>query len=231
MFGTKLTASSPMSRNTILWGKMKKETAPCSSCARKTLHDVLFERKREDKYSRSTYYLLSCCGCDAVSMCEMGSSDTVPFFRRYYPSPVWRKEPDWVLAMRSNGSAEEQLISGLLHEIYQAVRGEQFRLAAMGIRALLEHVMIAKVGDLNSFEKNLDAFQNAGYISHIQRDAMKATLLIEVGHAAVHRAFSPTYANLIVALDVVEGVLAPLFAHKDAAEKLAQRVPPRVPRR
>ena len=98
----------------------------------------------------------------------------------------------------------------------------------MGIRALLEQVMILKVGDHRSFDKNLDEFQNAGYLSLLQRDAMRATL--DVGHAAMHRAFKPTEEDLKVALDVVEGVLAPIFAHKEAAEKLADRVPPRPPK-
>jgi hypothetical protein len=89
--------------------------------------------------------------------------------------------------------------------------------------------MVFKVGDLGSFEKQLNAFQEAGYISFIQRDAMKATL--EVGHATMHRAFKPTEEDLKVALDIVEGIMAPLYAHHTAAEKMAERIPPRPPRR
>ena len=148
----------------------------------------------------------------------------------YYPSPVSRKEPDWLLSFFDSGRDEKDWeLSILLHEIYQAVHGGQHRLAAMGIRALLEQVMVSKVGDLGSFEKQLNAFQAAGYISFIQRDAMKATL--EVGHAAMHRAFQPTEQDLEVALDVVEGIMAPLYAHHSAAEKMAERIPPRLPRK
>ena len=120
------------------------------------------------------------------------------------------------------------MLGSLLHEIYQAVHGGQYRLAAMGIRALLEQIMVSKVGDLGSFEKQLDAFQKAGYISLVQRDAMQATL--HVGHAAMHRAFRPTEEDVKLALDVVEGVMAPLYSHLNKAEKMADRVPPRPPR-
>jgi Domain of unknown function (DUF4145) len=106
-------------------------------------------------------------------------------------------------------------LGSLLHEIYQAVHGEQYRLAAMGIRALL------KVGDLGSFEKQLDAFASAGYISLIQLNTMKGTL--EVGHAAMHRAYKPTEEDVKVALDIVEGVMAPLYHHGTKAEKMADR--------
>jgi hypothetical protein len=98
----------------------------------------------------------------------------------------------------------------------------------MGIRALLEQVMIQKVGDLKTFDMKLDAFQNAGFISAIQRDAMRATL--DVGDAAMHRGYVPTETDLKLALDIVEGVLAPIYDHRSEAEKMADRVPPRPPR-
>ena len=96
----------------------------------------------------------------------------------------------------------------------------------MGIRALLEQVMILKVGDLRTFDEKLDKFQEQGYISLIQRDAMRATL--DVGDATIHRGYAPAEKELKVALDIVEGVLAPIFAHKEAADLLADRVPPRA---
>ena len=89
--------------------------------------------------------------------------------------------------------------------------------------------MMSKVGDLGSFDKHLDAFQKEGYISFFQRDAMKATL--EVGHAAMHRGHLPNTQDLEVALDVVEGIMAPMYHQQRAAEKMAERVPPRPPRK
>jgi hypothetical protein len=34
-----------------------------------------------------------------------------------------------------------------------------------------------------------------------------------------------------VALDIVEGVMAPIYDHRTEAEKMADRVPPRAPKR
>lgn len=109
--------------------------------------------------------------------------------------------------------------------MYAAVAGGQHRLAAMGIRALLEQVMILKVGDLKTFDLKLNAFQEQGYISLLQRDAIRATL--DVGDAAMHRAHRPSEEDLVLALDIVEGVLAPIFVHRTKAQKLAEGVPPR----
>jgi hypothetical protein len=85
--------------------------------------------------------------------------------------------------------------------------------------------MIATIGDLQTFDDKLDAFQNAGYISLVQRDAMRATQ--NVGDAAMHRGHLPTEEDLRLALDIVEGVFAPIFVRKDKAQKLSDAVPPR----
>jgi hypothetical protein len=213
-------------------GRDKIVNAPCSSCVRKTGHDVLFETSQHEEHYIDTYVLLRCRGCSTISLGHQQLwKDDGKTEQTYYPSPVSRKKPDWVILLAigySTSSKAESELGSLLTEIYQAVDGDQHRLAAMGIRALLEQVMILKVGDHRSFDKNLDEFQNAGYLSLLQRDAMRATL--DVGHAVMHRAFKPTEEDLKVALDVVEGVLAPIFAHKEAAEKLADRVPPRPPK-
>jgi hypothetical protein len=149
----------------------------------------------------------------------------------YYPSPITRQRPLWVLGLVlgfASGAEEAPVLGGLLMETYAAVAGEQYRLAAMGIRAVLEHAMIAKVGDNGTFEKNLDAFVNKGFISSIQRDAVKSAL--DLGHAAMHRGFIPTERDLTKALDIVEGVLAAIYDHTPSALELKKSVPARKPR-
>ena len=117
------------------------------------------------------------------------------------------------------------LSRALLKEIYAAVAGGQRRLAAMGIRALLEQVMILKVGDIGGFDKKLDGFQDKGFISLVQRDAMRTTL--DLGDAAMHRAFAPEWDDLNTALDIAEGVMAAIYGHPPASAKLGDRVPQR----
>jgi hypothetical protein len=211
---------------------MKEVLAPCSSCIQQTTHRVLHERTLSDEDRITAYTMLECSGCHRVCLGEQVRFTDGEIEQSYYPSPVSRKEPDWLvpsLILGIGGNKNEAHLGSLLHEIYQAVHGEQYRLAAMGIRALLEQVMVSKIGDLGSFEQQLDAFEKGGYISFIQRDAMMTTL--EVGHAAMHRAYRPTEEDVKVALDIVEGVMAPLYHHRSKAEKMADRVPPRPPRK
>ncbi|MFK4577055.1 hypothetical protein ABIF83_000502 [Bradyrhizobium ottawaense] len=95
----------------------------------------------------------------------------------------------------------------------------------MGIRAAPEQVMTLKVGDKGTVNKNLDAFQQGGFTSTIQPEAMRATL--NVGDAAMHRGYTPKEGDLRIALDVLDGVCAAIFGHGDEARKMGMRVPPR----
>jgi hypothetical protein len=159
--------------------------APCSECVRETRHAVLFETSQQNEETLDAYVVLSCGGCLTISICHQRrwiSDGTVD--HRYYPSPVSRKLPSWMF-LWSIGLGKERgdaAIGGVLMEVFQAVDGGQYRLAAMGIRALLEQVMIQKVGDLKTFDMKLDEFQKQGYVSAIQRDALRATL--DVGDAS-----------------------------------------------
>jgi Domain of unknown function (DUF4145) len=193
--------------------------ALCSACLGKTRHTVLFQRAQQDEQCIEKSALIECCGCGKISMgwqriwTDDGSLDN-----EFYPAPIKRRQPPWVLHLMAGVYGwDKQAIGGILAEVYQATANGQRRLAAMGIRAALEQVMIATVGDLRTFDEKLDKFQDADYISLVQRDAMRATL--NVGDAAMHRGHLPSDEDLNLALDIVEGVFAPIFAHKDPAQK------------
>jgi hypothetical protein len=146
---------------------------------------------------------------------------------QYYPPPISRKKPEWLSALIWGWIGEEKYeqLPGLFDEVYEAVRGGQHRLAVMGIRAILENVMVAKVGDKGSFAANLEAFSEGGYISLVQRDAMAD--ILDAGHAAMHRGYKPSVADLNTALDIAEGIVSAIYVHAEKAKDVASRVPAR----
>ena len=77
-----------------------------------------------------------------------------------------RKLPKWAFLFRFSYE-EGTTVGELLTEVHKAIQGNMPRLAAMGIRSLIEHVMISKVGDQGSFNLHLNAFEKGGYISLI----------------------------------------------------------------
>jgi hypothetical protein len=140
---------------------MKTSRASCSTCLTNTEHNVLYsvDGRNLDDWCEPHYDLLECAGCKDISLRLTLKHFDDTRSVHYFPSPASRKLPDWLY----EGNIARSL-GGLLHETYQAARGGQLRLAIMGIRALIEQVMILKVGDTGLFLKNLDSFQQAGYI-------------------------------------------------------------------
>ena len=157
---------------------VKRCLAPCGECSKKTHHNILYSVSRTTSPDiTNRYHLLQCGGCDSVSMAHTYTS---PHSKdvTYYPSPVPRVLPAWMFEFEIGliRGENEQMIGQLLQEVYAAGRGGQYRLATMGIRSVLEHVIIAKVGDHQTFRKNLEQFYDAGYISLVQRDALNDSL-------------------------------------------------------
>src|SRR5258705_8718837 len=73
--------------------------APCILCARVNAHKVLARQDRGSEEGSDMYYFLACAGCGAVSMANIynyGGDDEA----RYYPSPISRKPPGWLLEVR-----------------------------------------------------------------------------------------------------------------------------------
>ena len=100
------------------------------------------------------------------------------------------------------------------------------RLATMGIRALVEKLMIDQVGDQGSFEKNIKAFFAAGHIAPNQQ-AMFRDTLIEAGHAAMHRDFDPSADTVNTLLDIVEGILHNIHYAPLLADNVKKTIPQR----
>ena len=67
-------------------------------------------------------------------------------------------------------SVECDNIYNLLVEVYSAANDEQFRLLAMGVRAVLDHVMTRIVGDIGGFERKLAEMVTKEHLSSRQKE-------------------------------------------------------------
>jgi len=216
--------------------------AHCNKCVGERNHEVLHGENIErsdlidERYEVEWcdgYDMLRCCGCETITLrhtywfSEDMNPDGGPIvYTTYYPPAVSRREPEWLLQLGDVFADDEQsYIYDLLKEIYSALHNDSRRLAAMGIRALLESAMIYKVGDQGSFVGNLKMFESAGFVSGRQRELLET--IFEAGHATIHRAFSPTKEDLVTLIDIAESVLEGVYAHSDQVKKLKGRIPPR----
>ena len=211
-------------------GKKSIVCAPCTACGHATDHDILNARECEldlgkpgaELPYKTMYETLECRGCHSIRL-KVSSG----FYRHedltveYNPPTPSRPIPPWLM-MEGYVS---QALCDLLKEINSALTHDCWRLAAMGMRALLDMVMAEKVGDLGGFDKKLSRFQDAGYISPQQWNLLVP--IIQVGNAAAHRGFCPQAHDLTQAMDIVESILADIYLHPELAAKLKSSVPPR----
>ena len=216
----------------------KSTKAHCNRCGPLRSHEIIgvhrrsWHDRRDHVDGGSDFEMIKCCGCDEVSLRETRwNSECVDengyeTSEVYYPPAKIRSEPRWLSKFDelSQGNSE---ISEILVEIYRALQAECLRLATMGIRALLENIMIANSGDKGSFRANIVAFEQGGFVSRTQRKFLET--VIEAGHATMHRAFSPSRSDLIAILDITESIVESVYLHGDRANSLRQSIPPRAP--
>ncbi len=213
----------------------KKTKAHCNTCLGERNHEVLFAETTSWFHDeagfggRDQYEMLKCRGCDSVILRHSSwFSEDRPANAsvHYYPPATCRKEPAWLLDMSGKGA---QFARSLLGEIYIGMQNGMKMLTAMGIRSLMEYVMIDSVGDHESFGKNLAEFASKGFISQKQRSILDVVL--DAGHAATHRSYKPTDADLATSVDIAETVIQTVYVHPDKAAELKERVPKRKPKR
>ena len=209
-------------------------------------HDVLHEEKTswdEEVHDgiyiggSDTYEMVKCRGCEHVSVRHTSvfsenidqNGDPISDVQ-YFPPAIFRAKPRWhAEAWKVFGLFQQSSVIALLDEIYIALHNNLRSLAAMGIRALIEHVMIEKVGDKGSFSDNLKEFCTQGYISRIQLDALNP--LIEAGHAAMHRGYNPAPEELAMLMDIIESVIESIYFNEHRANKIKEKVPTKSPKK
>ena len=210
--------------------------AHCNQCGGSRWHDVLYVQKEQtpgDESIATSLELLKCAGCDEVRLRKtvLDSADRelgerVRPIVTYYPPSTIRPEPKWLSSLLL-----EQLLGDvtseydLLMEVYAALHNNAPSLAAMGIRAVIETVLINTVPDEGSFKRNLAALRSKGFIS--QLDEAHLMDVLDVGSAAIHRGHIPKLEDVINALDIAETLVKRIHLDKNAIAEMKKSTPAR----
>jgi hypothetical protein len=208
----------------------------CNECGRRTRHHIKADYSTTDSDQQvsvqQTSSVLECGGCGMISfrtrlwLSELqDGSDTPVYQDTFFPPRLDRPVPAWFLDL-------PDALEDVLVETYEAYFNDQRYLAAVGIRTSLDMAIVEKVGDAGTFDDKVDLLHMSGLVRAEESEMLKAAL--QAGHAAAHRGFRPSKADLEVMLDIVESVLHALFIKearvetlRAAAEAVSQRVPQR----
>jgi hypothetical protein len=74
--------------------------------------------------------------------------------------------------------------------VYRSLAADNVRLPMMGARALVDMLIVQKVGDVGSFQQKLAALERKGIVGSQGRDVLSAAL--DIGNAAAHRGHAVT---------------------------------------
>ena len=212
---------------------MSTTKAHCNTCGGDRNHEVLHSERTtwsDDEHPISgsdTYETLKCCGCEAIKLRHTSyfSEDDVPKVY-YFPPAIFRRSPDWFSDLWLELKPEDEFVEALLKEIYIGLQNNLPTLATMGVRALLERIMISRASDQGTFTKNIAEFERLGHVSKLQRERLET--ILEAGHAAIHRSYTPKVKEVVTLLDITEHIVESVFLHEAKIEELKKKVPARV---
>lgn len=215
--------------------RIKQERLHCNDCHGTTLHKLL--KVAHDMGSEPcengagpdepTYYvswhtiheMFECCGCKSVVLrrthhfSEWDYPDV-----RFFPPPVSRIKPKWFYKIPHG-------LRSLLEEIYNSLDAGTTALPLMGARAVLDKVIVDKVGDVGTFTEKMKKLETQGFISQKNREVLDAAL--DAGSAAAHRGYAPKLTDAQTVMDIVENVLQSLYVLDKAAAEIKKSTPPR----
>lgn len=128
-------------------------------------------------------------------------------------------KPDWYDFL---GDAQKALI----WEIDRAINNELEALPTIGLRTLLETIMVEKIGDVGGgFFKKVERFTEEGYVTPIMAKALSHVL--DAGHASAHRAYFPSREDLAICVELVKHLMQGIYILRPSVEKVAEKTPKR----
>lgn len=208
----------------------KKIKSYCHCCKRETNHDILFSEKvsyDNDGYywEEATYSVVRCCGCDLIGFhrkvfsedniaeVENGIYDYIPEITTYPFNSNWI-DPifSWAIPHK---------IREIYRETIEALNHGLDRLAGAGLRAVVEAVCSHMEVDGKNLESKINKLTSKGIITRNDRNRLHAIRFI--GNDSIHVLKKYKRDELLVALNIVNGILNNLFVVEDAFEHLGER--------
>jgi hypothetical protein len=167
--------------------------------------------------------MLQCGGCQEVVLrSTFKFSENQEDEVRYFPPATSRHPPQWRYKLPPK-------LRLLLEEIYRSLDSASLSLPMMGARALVDMLIVEKVGDAGSFPKKLEALETAGFVSSKNRDVLAAAL--DAGSAAAHRGHTPPEHDVQAIMDIVENMLQAVYVFPGVEKRLRESTPPRSPKK
>lgn len=218
-----------------------KEECICSKCNNEYLCDVVGKYKNVifnvelGANDIAVYYILKCPGCAGITFKykqllsfdnDYAEDDEISHIE-YYPKYKHQFSSDIFLSNRSvHKDKNFKVLMNLIREIRSAIDNEQYMLAAMGQRSLIDVVCKMLLGDNdNNFIKNIQACVDAGFISKKHYEILSPVL--DFGHSAVHRGLIPEKYDVLMTMRIILNMIDTYLVHINHIQRLKDKLPGR----
>lgn len=136
----------------------------------------------------------------------------------FFNEKVPAVKPEWY---ESLGETQKALIL----EIDCALSNNLEALPTIGLRTLLEVIMVEKIGDIGTFAKKVECFTKEGYVTSEMSETLSHVL--DAGNASAHRAYFPSREDLITCVELVKHLMHGIYILKPRVKKVADNTPKR----
>jgi hypothetical protein len=202
----------------------------CNHCKRETSHWPISSgqvrekpiKRKGSEYSYQTYEVMECRDCKSLTLCidtriNPGpmSGDSYIHKTDFYPPRLTRERPNWLKKINPH-------LKKLLEETYQALDSSLLCVASIGIRTVLDRMILDKVGDVGSFKNKLNALEEKRIVDAEEKEMLLA--VIDAGSASVHRGFNPTKKIITQMTDIMEKVLYRIYIEPKEKTLLLKKV-------
>lgn len=202
---------------------MQKRKFYCSVCKRLTHHNILGEKSvtadgDEDSWWNQTYRIVQCCGCDNVSfnlesmdesMVKFDVDGNEELYSEYTSFPV--DEGD-VRPIEFTWNFPSTIYK-IYFETLTALNNKCYALAAAGFRMIVEAICKDKEIKFKNLEAQINGLRKQGIISEADRNRLHSVRFM--GNDSVHVEKAPTKEDLLLVLEIINGILSNLYVIED----------------
>lgn len=137
----------------------------------------------------------------------------------FLKSNISMGEPEWYSFLDDTQKA-------LILEIDRAINNKLKALPTIGLRTLLETVMVDKIGDASTFHKKVKRLTEEGYVTPKMANILNCVL--DAGNASAHRAYVPSKEDLITCVEIVKHLMHCIYILSPNVDKVAENTPKRT---
>jgi hypothetical protein len=114
-------------------------------------------------------------------------------------------------------------------QVGKAIDEGMFTLVPQATRTLVDRVARHLIGKTASFAQSAELLEREGFIT--RRDKARLDVLVEAGHASVHRDLDLTEKQARVLVHIIENLLRCAFFPQEAVDSVKAVTPPRPRKR